>query len=302
MPRAPRLMNVRRPSRVTFRQSLTGFLLLSLSGLSVTVLPQTACASPKQSQANSGIELLFQQMKARDFRVRVQAALLLGKLAQPTALPILQGGLKDSSAAVRAASAAALGIFGDPSALSALAQVKRDPSLAVRRTAVKSIRRLHSEMRAEKSERSNAEVYVQLAEAPRSAFRSPEAFAAAVQATRKALRKMKGVALLRPSEDPQQMEQKQEAPVLVLQPSIQRLQTRAQGEKLIVSASVEFVVQGNASNSILGRLSGTASAAGLKAENRGQAALRLEGQAVGAAARSAIDRAKAALLRAAARS
>ena len=163
------------------------------------------------------------------------------------------------------------------------------------------IKRLEKEVRSENSERPLAQVLVQLGAAPRSAFRSPDAFAAAVQATRKALRKMEGVALLRPSENPGQLQILLQTPVLVIQPSIQSLKTRSEGEHVVVSARVDFVVQGKERSSILGRLSGKASATGLKTKNKRSAA-RLEGQAVSAAANSAIKSAKGALLRAAAQS
>jgi hypothetical protein len=277
-------------------------LALGLNAFECVYTPDLAQASTREGRT-SGLEPLFKQMRSRDFRVRVQAALLLGKLAQPSALPVLEKGLKDPSAAVRAASAAALGIFGDSAALPALSRLASDSSRAVRRTSLKSIARLKKELKSEAAERPKAQLLVQLGAAPRSAFSSPDAFAAAVQATRRALRKMDGVSLLRPSENARSLQTELQTPVLVIQPSIQSLSTRAQGDKIIVSARVEFVVQGKERSSILGRLSGRASATGLKKENKGnRATLRLEGQAVSAAAHSAIHAAKGALLRAATRS
>jgi hypothetical protein len=287
--------------RITKTLLASGIMLVLMSSFSVT---ERAQAGPHNAASDrSGIAPLLAQMRVDDFRVRVQAALLLGKLAQPSALPILLRGLNDSSAAVRAASAAALGIFGDPAALRALAKLSDDPSKAVRRTSAKSVLRLKKELKSEVSERPKAQLLVHPGAAPRSAYRSPDAFAAAVQATRRALRNMEGVSLLRPSENPNQLRNAEQIPILVIHPSIQSLKTRAQGDKIIVSAKVEFVVQGKEKSSILGRLSGRASASGLKLENKSKgAAARLEGQAVSAAAHSAIHAAKGALLRAAARS
>jgi hypothetical protein len=67
-----------------------------------------------------------------DFRVRVTAALLLGRAKPAGALDALEHALADAHPAVRAASAEALGALGDPSALPALEQrsaVEASPSV-----------------------------------------------------------------------------------------------------------------------------------------------------------------------------
>jgi len=63
-------------------------------------------------------------LTASDFRVRVTAALALGKRKDTSAIDALGKALKDDNAAVRAAAAAALGAIGDTSALSVLERAK----------------------------------------------------------------------------------------------------------------------------------------------------------------------------------
>ncbi|HET6147304.1 MAG TPA: HEAT repeat domain-containing protein [Polyangia bacterium] len=71
----------------------------------------------------------------RSYRIRVSAALVLGKLHQARSVPALVRALGDGHPAVRATAAQALGRIGDPSAGAALARAERDDSPMVRRMA-----------------------------------------------------------------------------------------------------------------------------------------------------------------------
>lgn len=59
-------------------------------------------------------------VNAADFRVRMTAALALGKSRDVTARPVLEQALADSNPAVRTAAAAALNVLGDINAIAAL--------------------------------------------------------------------------------------------------------------------------------------------------------------------------------------
>src|SRR4051812_27995444 len=77
--------------------------------------------------------LAHQLMSAPDFRLRVGAALSLGKTHTPQATRALSAALDDAHPAVRAAAVAALGGSGDPSVLSVLrAHVSTESSMSVR--------------------------------------------------------------------------------------------------------------------------------------------------------------------------
>lgn len=75
-----------------------------------------------------------------DYLVRAQAAVALGKLKDPKAIPYLVTALSDNSNYVRIDSANALGNIGDPQAIQALTKsLVDDPSPHVRRACAKAL-------------------------------------------------------------------------------------------------------------------------------------------------------------------
>ncbi len=73
------------------------------------------------------------------YKVRAQAAIVLGKLGDKRAVPPLIDALRDDEEAVRSVAANSLGRLGDPQALDALRARMDDPSLGVRGAAGKAI-------------------------------------------------------------------------------------------------------------------------------------------------------------------
>lgn len=73
--------------------------------------------------------------ESADFRVRVQAALRLGR-AGPSARTDLESGLRDAHPAVRVACAAGLGNIGDPASIPALERAVRSETYATVKTAM----------------------------------------------------------------------------------------------------------------------------------------------------------------------
>src|SRR5436309_9121208 len=67
-----------------------------------------------------------------NWKVRMQAASVLGHLKDKRGVPALVRALSDGSEAVRGVAAGALGEIGDPSAQAALRRALRDPSQLVR--------------------------------------------------------------------------------------------------------------------------------------------------------------------------
>jgi hypothetical protein len=78
----------------------------------------------------------------RSFKVRVDAALVLGRLRQTRSVPALIGALKDANPSVRASAAQSLGHIGSPIAKDALAKSMSDPAPLVRRNAQEALREL----------------------------------------------------------------------------------------------------------------------------------------------------------------
>jgi hypothetical protein len=82
----------------------------------------------------------------RSYKVRVDAALVLGRLRQTRSIPALIGALKDANPAVRASAAQSLGRIGSPIAKDALVKVLGDPSSHVRRSAKEAMAALGADV------------------------------------------------------------------------------------------------------------------------------------------------------------
>jgi hypothetical protein len=78
----------------------------------------------------------------RSYKVRVEAALVLGRLRQTRSIPALIGALKDVNPAVRASAARSLGNIGSPIARDAVAKATTDPAPLVRRMAREALKQL----------------------------------------------------------------------------------------------------------------------------------------------------------------
>jgi hypothetical protein len=78
----------------------------------------------------------------RSYKVRVDAALVLGRLRQTRSIPALIGALRDAHPAVRASAARSLGAIGSPIARDAVAKAIGDPVPHVRRSAREALKQL----------------------------------------------------------------------------------------------------------------------------------------------------------------
>jgi hypothetical protein len=78
------------------------------------------------------------------YKVRVQAALVLGKLGNRRAVPALIKALKDSNATVRAVSCGALAKLGDGTAVDPLKEAAKDGESMVRQAAEKALQQLQA--------------------------------------------------------------------------------------------------------------------------------------------------------------
>src|SRR5579859_4836407 len=81
-------------------------------------------------------------MTDSSWRVRLQAAVVLGKLHDRRAVPALMRALADPVETVRGMAAEVLGNLGDQSALAALDRSRRDPSSFVRNAAASAFYKL----------------------------------------------------------------------------------------------------------------------------------------------------------------
>jgi hypothetical protein len=104
-----------------------------LAGLALALLGAAAARADKLD------ELTHALMQDPSYKVRVQAALVLGKLNDKRAVPALSQALNDENESVRGVAATSLGRLGDPSAANALLRATNDPSEFVRTQAKKAL-------------------------------------------------------------------------------------------------------------------------------------------------------------------
>jgi HEAT repeat protein len=121
-------------------------LRTTLALLGTTLVLAAPCGAPARAAREVKIEDVEESL-ARDssFKVRVEAALILGRLHQVRSVPALVGALKDPEPGVRAAAAESLGEIGSPLPREALVTALGDPEPPVRRAARTALRRLGSD-------------------------------------------------------------------------------------------------------------------------------------------------------------
>ncbi|MEO7112212.1 MAG: HEAT repeat domain-containing protein [Polyangiaceae bacterium] len=122
-------------------------LSVVLAGGFAGVTEQSSTAADAAGSASN--ELTRNLNTSDDFRVRVAAALALGKNKPAGALIALEAALSDPHPAVRGAATVALRALGDPAAIGPLArQMKRESAPATRAQMVASIEALHAKTAA----------------------------------------------------------------------------------------------------------------------------------------------------------
>jgi hypothetical protein len=115
-----------------------------------TLLLLALCLVLCETGVSAGREVKIEDVEeslARDssFKVRIEAALILGRLHQVRSVPALVGALHDADPGVRAAAAESLGEIGSPLPREALVAALNDAEPAVRRAARTALRRLGSD-------------------------------------------------------------------------------------------------------------------------------------------------------------
>jgi hypothetical protein len=259
--------------------------LRALVGLFALCVAVIAIAAPQLS------ELIERLENGGDFRVRVQAALELGRIKDTSAREPLEKALDDKHASVRAAAAAALEKLGDVQALPALRLHRLDASPAVRRQVREAIVALEMDER-----KQGAKVLIKLGVMRTATTGASSVVQALTRASRSQLSQLPEVHVLEESEDADTASNGHKLPVVLVTGRVQKLQVSRQGRDVTYSAKVEYVLHRMPEQAIMGKVSGSASATASEAEvrdKRKRAELR---QAVlDAAVASAVRRTPAAL-------
>jgi hypothetical protein len=244
--------------------------------------------------AKPGIDELVSQLRdGKDFRVRVQAALQLGKSMSPEAFSPLVGALDDDNASVRAAAVAALESLGDMRAIGPLKEHRLDRSDAVR----KQIKASLAELEAQALDAPKPKVLVKLGIMKNgSGVKSKRIESDLAQASRKKLSELPGVRVLVEGDDGAG----KTTPVVMVTGSVEQLKASREGSSIVYTAKVEYVLHTMPEQSIAAKVSGSASAQASEQEANDQTrSAQLRKEVLEAAIASALRRAPPALLAAA---
>jgi hypothetical protein len=241
-------------------------------------------------------ELVEKLEHGEDFRMRVTAALELGKSGDPNAIDPLVEALNDPNASVRAAAAAALEQIGDPSAVPALKEKRLDRSDAVRRAVRSAIITLEQPPSSRPTK-----VLVQIgAMKNQTSVKGSGIEAALEQESRKKLDEIPGIEVLADKPDQAQESKKKKLPVVMVSGHIQKLRATPDGHEVVYSASVEYIVHTMPGQAIAAKVSGNATASLSQEEAKDkQRTAELRRQVLEAAIASALRGAPRALLAAA---
>src|SRR6478752_2376867 len=196
-------------------------------------------------------ELIGQLRESKDFRVRLQAALQLGRTMDPGALPPLIGALDDENASVRAAAVAALESLGDMRAIAPLKEHRLDRSDAVRKQIKSSLAEL------EAAGLPKPKLLVKLGIMRNgSGVKSKRIETDLAQASRQKLGELPGVKVLVEGDDGAG----RKTPVVMVTGSVEQLQASREGNAIVYTAKVEYVLHTMPEQSIAAKVSGSASA------------------------------------------
>lgn len=262
--------------------------LLTLLSCAALLIISSASAAP--SHVNRLIERLE---NGEDFRVRVQAALELGKTKSTQARRPLETGLDDGNAAVRAACAAALKVLGDADALPALERHKKDPSPAVRSQIKSSIAALKAVTSVSKDK---PKILLKLGRMRDAKGVRSGLLGEVEQTSRKKFEELPGIRVM----DAEPDAASGRLPVVMVTGQVRKFKTSRQGNNVVYSASIEYMVHRMPEQAIAGTVSGSASTTASRAESKDRRrSAELKRAVLSAAVESAVRRSPDALAAAA---
>lgn len=221
-----------------------------------------------------------------DFRVRVAAALALGRSHDPSVRPLLEQALGDANPAVRTAAAAALGALGDADAVPALEHAKTreqsDSARAQMETTLTALRRATT--------LQGVQLVIQIGTMRNNtAVRGADLADVLRTATTARARTMNHVAVATPTDGAVlRAAGAHHVPVVLLDGNVTRLTQSASATSVVTcQAEVEFVVRKIPDQTLRSTLSGRAAAMGSGTTST-RGVTSLQDQAIGGAVESAL--------------
>ena len=217
--------------------------------------------------ARPGVRSLIKQLEdGPDFRVRLQAALRLGKTRRSTSQVrnALIEALSDHHAAVRAAAAAALKVLGDARAIPALIEHRKDSSPSVRSQVKASIKALR-EKKKDGAKGVPPRVMVRLGKIRITSGKRVNLLRRAVErVSKRQFGDLPGVKVM--ASKRRRSASHADLPVVLVTGRLSRLKQSRQGRSVVYSARIEYVMHQMPGQNIVGKISGSASAHGSAAE------------------------------------
>lgn len=268
--------------RGAFRSWVGALAVVCMLGGLARTAPAQDVAEARQDIIDSG-----------DFRLRVSAALLLGRTHAEGARPLLEQALSDPHPAVRTAAAAGLGALGDPEAISALEHRAVVESVASVKTQLStSAAALRNTVQGTWQ---NARYVLELGEMKnRTGIRGEQPSGVLRSSTREYAATLPGAVVTEAAD----LNARQEAAnrhlhVLALDGCLQRLTQAQRNAEFTVAAHVEFSLRRVPEQSLKGTLSGTATSIGsTSALANPRLMVELQDQAIDSAVASAMRGAK----------
>jgi hypothetical protein len=275
-------------------QTLGGWRAFWSRGCALVALATALLLALSLPAHAADVATLIDRLKnGEDFRVRVSAALELGRTKKPEARVPLEQALEDANAAVRAAAAAALKALGDKRAIPALERRQKDESAAVRAQIKATIAALRA---PPKSGSDGPKLLIKIGKMKNGKGVLNTRYLPTLEKTsREKFGELPGVALIESAEDPP-ANGKKKLPMVMVSGQLRRLNTSREGSEIVFSAMVEYIVTRIPEQAILGTVSGSASTKASQSEaNDKQKSAELERIVVTAAIESAVRRAPEAL-------
>jgi hypothetical protein len=251
-------------------------------------------AAPRLALAQDPAGALRDLTDSSDFRVRVSAALYLGRTHPVGAREALEHALSDAHPAVRVAAASALGSLGDPTAIAALARrASTEPSESVKAQLQSSIDQLRRGVAADQPSADshklgpNVRYVVRLGSMRNpSGVRGEDLRRVLQSAARSRARGLHGTAIVDADAALLAQAMERHLPVLTLDGSVmQVIEARVEGSTQ-VQARVEFAVRRE--QTLKGTLSGAATTFGSGQVISDQGRRQLQDDAVDGAVQSAL--------------
>ncbi len=224
-----------------------------------------------------------------DFRIRVAAALALGRSHDASARGALEQSLADPNAAVRTAAAAALGALGDADAVPALERAKsRETSDSARAQMDATLTAL--KQRSSTSSLQGVQLVVQIGTMRNATtIRGTDVADVLRSAATSRARSLNHVAVATPADSTIVLRAatSQHVPVLLIDGNVTRLTQSANGSNVTCQAEVEFVVRRIPDQTLRSTLAGRAAAMG-SGTTSVRGVTSLQDQAIGGAVEIAL--------------